>query len=54
MRRKKPKLISDERGVSVAEYAVMLVLVALALALYGPGVRDALLGAFQAFIDAIG
>ena len=36
-----------ERGVSTLEYAVMLALVALAVALATPNIRDGVLGVFE-------
>lgn len=38
----------DERGVTTVEYAVMLALVALAVALATPNIRDGVVGIFDA------
>ncbi len=37
-----------EKGVTTVEYAVMLALVALAVALAAPNIRDGILGVFEA------
>ncbi len=38
----------DEKGVTTVEYAVMLALVALAVALATPNIRDGVVGIFDA------
>lgn len=43
----------DERGVTTIEYAVMLVLVALAIALATPNIRTAVLSVFNAVSGAL-
>ncbi|HSR52791.1 MAG TPA: Flp family type IVb pilin [Acidobacteriota bacterium] len=47
------RLPKDERGVTTAEYAVMLVLVAIAVATAAPNISQAITGVFQDLIDAL-
>ncbi|HSR67194.1 MAG TPA: Flp family type IVb pilin [Acidobacteriota bacterium] len=47
------RLSNDERGVTTAEYAVMLVLVAIAVATAAPNISQAITGVFQDLIDAL-
>ncbi len=47
------RLASDERGVTTAEYAVMLVLVAIAVATAAPNISGAITGVFSDFIAAL-
>jgi len=42
-----------ERGVSTLEYAVMLALIGLAVALATNNIRDGILGVFEATLTAI-
>jgi Flp pilus assembly pilin Flp len=44
---------NDEKGVTTVEYAIMLVLVALAVAAFGLGLSGAVTGVFQRMIDAL-
>ncbi len=44
---------SDERGVTTTEYAVMLVLVAIAVAAFGSGISDSVTGVFDQLITAL-
>ena len=46
MKRMIEKFIREETGVSTVEYAIMLSLVALAVALATPNIRDAVLDVF--------
>lgn len=50
---KLPQLQRNERGVTIVEYAIMLALVAIAVALATPGIRDAIIAVFQQAIDAM-
>ena len=43
----------DERGVTTVEYAVMLVLVALAVAAFGAGLSSSVTGVFSRMIAAL-
>jgi Flp pilus assembly pilin Flp len=45
--------LHDEKGVTTVEYAIMLVLVAIAVAAFGPGLSGAVTGVFQQMIDAL-
>jgi Flp pilus assembly pilin Flp len=47
------QLWKDEEGPTTVEYAIMLVLVALAVAAFGPGLSGAVTGVFQSMIDAL-
>lgn len=40
-------LRDDERGVTTVEYAIMLVLVAIAVAASTPGIKDAVINTFS-------
>ena len=44
----------DEKGVTTVEYAVMLALVALAVALATPNIRDGVVGIFDATSTQLG
>ena len=44
---------SDEKGVTTVEYAIMLVLVALAVAAFGLGLSGAVTGVFSRMIVAL-
>jgi Flp pilus assembly pilin Flp len=44
----KRKSLQEEQGVTTVEYAVMLVLVALAIALAAPNIKTAILATFNA------
>ena len=43
----------DERGVTVMEYAIMLVLIALAVASFGLGLSGSVTGAFSRLVNAL-
>lgn len=43
----------DEKGVTTVEYAIMLVLVALAVAAFGLGLSGAVTGVFSRMITAL-
>ncbi len=47
------QLKNDERGVTTVEYAVMIGLVALAVAIAVPGISDAVLDIFGAISTAL-
>ena len=47
------RLRRDERGVTTVEYAVMLVLVALAVAAFGAGLSGSVTGVFSRMIAAL-
>lgn len=47
-------LRSDEKGVTIVEYAVMLALVAIAVATAAPGISGAVVKVFNAAITAMG
>jgi len=49
----KSDLENDERGVTAIEYAVMLVLVAIAIIILVPGLRDAVVATFQRIRDEL-
>ena len=42
---------NDEKGVTVVEYAIMLALIAVAVAVAAPNIKDAVLAVFQAAAD---
>ncbi len=44
----------DEKGVTTVEYAVMLALVCLAVALATPNIRDAVVGIFDTTATTLG
>jgi Flp pilus assembly pilin Flp len=44
---------TDEKGVTTVEYAIMLVLVALAVAAFGLGLSGAVTGVFSRMISAL-
>ena len=44
---------SQQKGVTTVEYAVMLVLVAIAVALFGAGISGAVTGVFDDLIAAL-
>ncbi|HLV00656.1 MAG TPA: Flp family type IVb pilin [Acidobacteriota bacterium] len=44
------RLVSEEKGVTTVEYAIMLVLVALAVAAFGFGISDSVTGVFDDII----
>jgi Flp pilus assembly pilin Flp len=44
---------NDEKGVTTVEYAIMLVLVALAVAAFGLGLSGAVTGVFSRMISAL-
>ena len=41
------KFNKSEKGVTVVEYALMLALIAIAVALAGPNIADAVIGVFS-------
>lgn len=45
------QFIREEKGVTTVEYAIMLALVALAVALATPGIRDAVVNIFTTTAD---
>jgi len=45
--------LKDEQGPTAVEYAIMLALVALAIALANPDIRSAVLGIFTATSQAL-
>jgi pilus assembly protein Flp/PilA len=45
------QFIREEKGVTTVEYAIMLALVALAVALATPGIRDAVVNIFVSTAD---
>ena len=47
-------LWKDEEGPTTVEYAVMLVLVALAVAAFGTGISDSVTGVFDRVVTALG
>ncbi|RPI29713.1 MAG: Flp family type IVb pilin [Acidobacteria bacterium] len=47
------RLRRDERGVTTIEYAIMLVMVGLAVALAAPNVRTAVISVFNAVSGAL-
>jgi len=44
----------NEKGVTTVEYAVMLVLVALAVVIFGKGIGNSITGVFSQLVSAIG
>lgn len=46
-------LVRNEKGVTTVEYAIMLVLVALAVAAFGLGLSGAVTGVFSRMISAL-
>ena len=44
----------EEKGVTTVEYGIMLALVALAVALASPNIRDAVIGIFNSTATAVG
>ena len=44
----------QERGVTTVEYAVMLVLVALAVIIFGKGIGNSITGVFSQLVSALG
>jgi len=47
------RFLKDERGPTAVEYAIMLALVALAIALASPNIRDAVIAIFNATSTAL-
>lgn len=47
------RLRSDESGVTVVEYAVMLFLVAIAVLFFGSGIADSVTGTFQQIVTGL-
>lgn len=47
------RFLTEEKGPTAVEYAIMLALVALAIALATPGIRDAVLNVFTTTAGAI-
>ena len=45
--------LKDEQGVTTVEYAIMLVLVALAVAAFGAGLSGAVTGVFSSMVTAL-
>jgi len=43
----------QEKGVTTIEYAVMLVLIAIAVMAFGPGLGGSVTGVFQQIIDGL-
>jgi Flp pilus assembly pilin Flp len=43
----------DEKGVTTVEYAIMLVLVALAVAAFGPGLSNSVTGVFSDMVTEL-
>ena len=48
------QLRNNQPGVTTVEYAVMLVVVALAVALFGTGISAAVTGVFSKLVVALG
>jgi Flp pilus assembly pilin Flp len=44
----------NEKGVTTVEYAVMLVLVAIAVAAFGDGISGSVTGVFDQIVTALG
>jgi Flp pilus assembly pilin Flp len=44
----------DERGVTTVEYAVMLVLVAIAVLAFGKGIANSVTGVFSTLASSLG
>lgn len=49
----KNKLLYDARGVTTVEYAVMIVLIALAVAAFGAGLNNSVTGVFSRTINLL-
>jgi Flp pilus assembly pilin Flp len=47
------RIPKDEKGVTTVEYAIMLVLVALAVAAFGAGLSGSVTGVFTRMITAL-
>ncbi len=47
------QLRNDERGVTTVEYAVMLVLIAIAVAAFGLGLSGSVMSVFSRMISAL-
>ena len=47
------RIAKDEKGVTTVEYAIMLVLVALAVAAFGAGLSGSVTGVFTRMIAAL-
>jgi Flp pilus assembly pilin Flp len=47
------RIPKDEKGVTTVEYAIMLVLVALAVAAFGTGLAGSVTGVFTRMITAL-
>jgi Flp pilus assembly pilin Flp len=47
------RFLKEEQGPTAVEYAIMLALVALAIALAMPNIRDAVIGIFNATATAL-
>lgn len=47
------QLRDDERGVTTVEYAIMLVLVAIAVAASTPGIKDAVINTFSTMANTL-
>lgn len=43
----------NEKGVTTVEYAIMLVLIALAVAVFGSGLSTAVVGVFSQMVEAL-
>ena len=48
-----PQITKDQKGVTTVEYAIMLVLVALAVAAFGAGLSGSVTGVFTRMITAL-
>ena len=48
------RFVKEEAGPTIVEYAVMLVLVAIAVAAASPGFRDAIVGVFSTMVGLLG
>ena len=48
------RITKDQKGVTTVEYAIMLVLVALAVAAFGAGLSGSVTGVFTRMITALG
>ena len=49
-----PDSKQNQKGVTTVEYAVMLVLVALAVVIFGKGIGNSITGVFSQLVSAIG
>lgn len=47
------RFLSGEEGVTTVEYAVMIVLIALAVAAFGAGLNNSVTGVFSRTIDLL-